>query len=134
MTDTDWGVLTPDTTHAPAIERVIRGCDLFDPVEADGFAGMLPELLADPGNRWRVLTRGDETVGAAYLSRDGMSEDVRNLWFIGLVAPAQGQGGGTRLLRASEGAVRDEGGRMLLVETSSGEALADTRAFYAARS
>ena len=116
-----------------ALRGIIHGCGLFSPEEADGFAGSLPHLLADPAQHWRIVHRGDEAVGAAYLSLDGMSEDVWNLWFIALLPDVRGHGGGTRLLSAAEQAARAGGGRMLLVETSSAEGQDAARAFYAAR-
>ena len=133
MTDIDWGVSTPDESDLDALTGIIYGCGLFSPEEAEGFAGSLPGLLADPAQHWRILKRGAEAVGAAYLSLDGMSGDVWNLWFIALLPEARGDGGGTRLVSAAEEVVRAGGGRMLLVETSCANAQQAARAFYAAR-
>ena len=133
MTEHDWTIAVPAPDDAPGIERAVRGCGLFTAEEAGGFVAMLPGLLADPDEHWRILRAGAETVGAAYFSLERMSGDVWNLWFVGLDAPAQGGGGGTRLLDAVEDACRAAGGRLLLVETSSTADLAATRAFYRAR-
>ena len=133
MTEHDRTIADPAPEDAVGIERAIRGCGLFTAEEADGFAAMLPSLLADADQHWRVLRAGAETVGAAYFSLERMSADVWNLRFVGLDAPAQGGGGGTRLLVAVEDACRAAGGRLLLVETSSAAGLAATRAFYRAR-
>ena len=133
MTDIEWRVSTPTENDIDALSGVIHGCGLFTPEEAEGFAESLPGLLVDPAQHWRILKRGTEAVGAAYLSLDGMSGDVWNLWFIALLPEARGEGGGTRLVSAAEQVVRAGGGRMLLVETSSAEAQRAARAFYAAR-
>lgn len=133
MTHHDWAIAVPGAADARAVERPILGCGLFAPDEAAGFAAMVPSLLADPAQHWRVLRTGGAVVGAAYVSLERMSEDVWNLWFIGLDRPAQGRGGGTRLLAAVEDACREAGGRLLLVETSGAAGFEATRGFYAAR-
>ena len=129
----DWTVTVPNPDDAARVARPIHACGLFAPEEAEGFAAMLPDMLADPEAYWRVIERGGAVVGAAYLSLERMSEDVWNLWFIGLDPDVQGQGGGTALLAEAERTARERGGRLLLVETSSGPAFETARAFYAAR-
>lgn len=128
-----WDVRVPTAADAAMLARPIEGSGLFAPGEAADFVAMLPDLLADPGARWRALWRGTAIAGAAYASRERMSADVWNLWFIGLLVADHGQGGGTALLAAMERAARAEGGRLLLVETSSAPAFAPARLFYRAR-
>ena len=48
---------------------------------------MLPDQLTDDGHLWWVAEQ-DGVRGAAYATRDGMSEEVWNLWFIGFDASA----------------------------------------------
>ena len=115
------------------IARPIRECGLFSPDEAEGFVDMLPDLIAEEGAHWRILRRAGRVAGACYLSRERMSEDVWNLWFIGLRPEDQGGGGGSRLLAEAEGVARSEAGRLLLIDTSSGPGFETARAFYAAR-
>jgi ribosomal protein S18 acetylase RimI-like enzyme len=55
------------------------------------------------------------------------------LWWIGVSPERQGRGIGDQLLRFVEGRVREAGGKLLLIETSSTPALEPTRQFYAKR-
>ena len=128
-----WTVTVPTRGDADGIAHPIHDCGLFSLGEAEGFVSMLPDLLSDPEARWLSIAEGGRIVGAAYLSLERMSEDVWNLWFIGLARAVRGRGGGSALLAAAERTAKGEGGRLLLVETSSGEALEGARAFYAAR-
>lgn len=114
------------------LAKPILSCGLFSPEEAEGFLGQLPDLLSDPGRIWLRLDHGEHIAGAAYLSRDGLSEDVWNLWFIGLDPAHHGRGGGRTLLRAAEDAARQAKARLMLVETSSDPDQAPARRFYAA--
>ena len=129
----DYTVAVARADDITDIARPIRECGLFAPDEAEGFVSMLPDLIAEDGAHWRVLRDGDRPAGACYLSRERMSEDVWNLWFIGLQLGDQGRGGGTLLLSEAERTARAEGGRLLLIETSSGDGFETARAFYAAR-
>lgn len=133
MTTPTWAIRPATPADAQAITHSIETCGMFSPEEAEGFTGMLPDLLSDPGALWRVALRGEALQGAAYATRDGMSEDVWNLWFLGLAADAQGQRGGAALLTAMEDAVRKEGARLMLIETSSGAGFAPARGLYTRR-
>lgn len=119
-------------SDAKALEAPITGCGLFAPDEAEGFVSMLPDLLADPDKHWFLLKDGDGTQGAAYLSLEAMSEDVWNLWFIGIVPGHQGKGAGQLLLTEAETLARAAGGRLMLIDTSSGDDQAPARRFYTA--
>ena len=130
MRNDNWAIRPAKPADADALAGPIRGCGLFSPEEADGFLGMVPDLLANDGALWWVAENGG-VKGAAYATRDGMSEDVWNLWFIGFAAQDQGQGGGTRLMAVAEETIKGQGGRILIVETSGGDGFEATRGFYA---
>ena len=133
MTTDTWAVRPATTADQPAIAAIITGCGLFPEDEAQGFIGMLPGLLADPDQHWLLTEQNGQTHGAAYFSLDGISQDVWNLWFIGLIRATQGQGGGSALIRAVEDNIRAKGARLLLVETSSLSTFTATRGFYDSR-
>ncbi|MEM7722682.1 MAG: GNAT family N-acetyltransferase [Pseudomonadota bacterium] len=132
MTNSPYTVAPATLSDAKALESPIIGCGLFAPEEADGFIGMLPDLLTDPDKHWLMLRNGDAVPGAAYLSLEAMSEDVWNLWFIGLVPDHQGKGGGQMLLAEAEAIARANGGRLMLIDTSSDDDQAPARRFYMA--
>ena len=130
MTDTNYTVRAAGPDDLSDLAHPIQTCGLFSPDEAEGFLSQLPDLLTDPAQVWLRLDKGDDIVGAAYMSRDGLSEDVWNLWFIGLDPAHHGQGGGQMLLQAAE--ARAEGARLMLIETSSDPDQAPARRFYEA--
>ncbi len=127
MTSINFDLRKAGPSDAFDLEAPIRACGLFSEEEAQGFIAMLPDLLNDPEQHWLRLDGPGGIVGAAYLSRDGMSADVWNLWFIGVAPEYRGKGGGRSMLTAAEAKVRDTGGRLLLIETSSDIAMAHAR-------
>lgn len=62
----------------------------------------------------------------------GLTDRVYDLYWIVVDPEAQRHGVGRRLLERAEQAVRDLGGRILVIETSGKENYAGTRAFYQA--
>lgn len=56
---------------------------------------------------------------------------VWELWWIGVSPSVQRKGVGSALLRDAEATARARGARMLLISTSSTDATAGARAFYA---
>ncbi|ABD53619.1 GCN5-related N-acetyltransferase [Jannaschia sp. CCS1] len=132
LTDITYTVRAAGVGDHGELAQPILSCGLFSAEEAEGFLAQLPELLSDPGQIWLRLDAGDTIAGAAYMSRDGLSEDVWNLWFIGLDPTHQGQGGGQMLLQAVEAEAVSAGARLLLIETSSDPDQAPARRFYTA--
>ena len=116
----------------PALAAIIEGSGLFTPEEAAGFAATLPGHFDAPeaGHRWSLAGRG-APIAAAYLAPE-TPEGVFNLLFIGVVPQARRRGSGAALLREAEAHLRGEGARLLLIDTSSLDAVAPARALYAA--
>jgi len=69
--------------------------------------------------------------GWSYLARDGSADGVFELMWIGVARDAEGAGVGRALLQDAEALARARGARMLLISTSSTDATARARAFYA---
>jgi ribosomal protein S18 acetylase RimI-like enzyme len=84
------------------------------------------------GYRFVVAEEAGEVAGYACFGAAPMTKGTFDLYWIAVDPARQGRGIGRALLRASEEAVRAEGGRMLLVETAGKAAYAATRAVYAA--
>lgn len=87
---------------------------------------------ADEGQRMRVVEADGGIVGVVYYQPKAAAEGVWDLTMIAVPADRHGNGHGTRLMRHVEDELRDEGQRLLLVETSSTDAFVATRGFYAA--
>jgi ribosomal protein S18 acetylase RimI-like enzyme len=90
-----------------------------------------------PGHQWLVATTEDNgVVGAAYVGPEPFADRLWNLYFIAVHPDEHGRGTGTALIAHVEGLLRDAGeavARVLIVDTSSTDQYAATRAFYLAR-
>lgn len=82
-----------------------------------------------------VCTDGDGGAprGWVYFSENLKSNGVWDLWWIGVGAEFHGRGLGKELLDFVERHVREAGGRLLIIETSSLPPLSRTREFYRRR-
>jgi GNAT superfamily N-acetyltransferase len=127
----------PNETSALVDLAIATG--LFAPGEADSLLrAVLDDLHTGKLNDGHVVQvwadpEGGAPVGWAYFAINDKTNGVWDLWWIGVAPLRQGQGVGDTLLSAVEHHVRDAGGRLLLIETSSLPALARTRKFYAKR-
>ncbi len=82
-----------------------------------------------PDHRWDVYDDGGVT-GVAYYAPEQLSDGVWNLYMLAVDPRQQGSGQGAALVRHVEEAVRREGGRVVLIETSGVDEFERTRTFY----
>lgn len=132
-----------EPTDKPALMSLATATGLFQPHEL----GVLDHMLTDyfhaqlEDHRWTVIdASSDESTdvtsltetldGAAYVAPEIMGNGIWNLYFIGVQPQRQGHGLGGILLAEVEHAVRIEGARLLLVETSGLGSFDLTRQFY----
>lgn len=116
-----------------ALVRVGVEAGMFAPGEtgwletliADYFAGKLGE-----GHGWIADEEHGVIRGVAYYAPAVAASGVSDLLMIGVVPGSQRQGRGECLLRHVEDALRADGQRMLLVETSALPGFDGARAFY----
>jgi ribosomal protein S18 acetylase RimI-like enzyme len=93
--------------------------------------GFLDGMMED--NYWLVVEHETTVVAAAYFAPEPFSDRVWNLYFIAVAPRQQGHGTGGALLDHIEEQLRARGrdaARILLIETSSRDEYAATRAFY----
>ncbi|KAJ3063625.1 hypothetical protein HDU98_000573 [Podochytrium sp. JEL0797] len=127
----------PDETEALVSLACKTG--LFSPEEAASLLGdTLTRIHANqlpPLHQALVLESRDTHAvqGWVYLGPTEHADNVWDLWWIGVDPGCQGMGCGKQLLEYVEGVVREKGGRMLVIETSSLDALVRTRRFYELR-
>lgn len=69
-------------------------------------------------------------IGVAYVAPERMTDSAWNLYLIAIHPDYQHQGYGTQLLHQVEHRLRQQGERLLLVETSGTEDFEPVRAFY----
>jgi ribosomal protein S18 acetylase RimI-like enzyme len=79
---------------------------------------------------WYVATRDEAVVGLLYCAAERMTNQTWNLLLIAVHEAAQGTGVASRLTERLEAVLIGQGGRVLLVETSSLPDFDRTRAVY----
>ena len=97
----------------------------------------LEEVLADferegddYGHFCQTLLQNEEPIGFAYYAPVAMADRTWELWWIVVAPKLHGQGIGTQILHAVEAEIRNQEGRLLLIETSSLPKYEPTRRFY----
>jgi ribosomal protein S18 acetylase RimI-like enzyme len=111
------------------IERILRACGAFRDDEI-AVALELVDAPQEQGYRFVVAQVEDEVACYACFGSTPMTRGTWDLYWIAVDPRRQRRGVGRALLRASEEAIRAEGGRMLLVETAGKASYASTRAMY----
>ena len=123
------------------IERLALDNHMFQPDEMGDFREMLAGYLdgSMEGHRWLVAEspeRPGTVVGGAYVAPEPFADRMWNLYFLATAPDAHGSGAGTALIEQVEADLRSAGpdvARTLIVDTSSTDDYADSRAFYARR-
>jgi ribosomal protein S18 acetylase RimI-like enzyme len=72
----------------------------------------------------------DQPIGYACYGPTPLTDGTYDLYWIAVSSELSGKGIGTILLRAVEEDLRSRNGRLLIIETSSGDAYEKTRQFY----
>jgi ribosomal protein S18 acetylase RimI-like enzyme len=112
----------------PALEVVLEQTALFPSELLRPMAE--PWLSGRADHRWLVAIGQQHPIGFAYVEGERMSEGTFNLLAIAVKPEAQRCGVGKALVFDLMQRLRNDGGRVLLVETSSLDEFATTRAFY----
>lgn len=89
-----------------------------------------PYLSGEAPHHWLVALQGDRPVGFAYAEPERMTDGTFNLLAIAVEPQSQGSGIGKAIVAELITRLRGQGGRVLIVETSSLAEFAATRAFY----
>ena len=109
--------------------------ELFLPDEAEFLRGMLDDLHAGRlgvGHQVQVWVDdpGSAPVGVVYFGPNDMGERTWDLLWISVAPDRQGRGIGGGLVRFAEARIREAGGRLLVIDTSSLPRFDATHAFY----
>ncbi|MEM8486569.1 MAG: GNAT family N-acetyltransferase [Bacteroidota bacterium] len=118
----------PKRSDLPAISRILDETALFPPEILDEMIAPFFDDAEQP-EKWFVCEDGEGgVVGFAYCRPEPLTVGTWNLLAIGVHPAHQGRKLGAALMRHTEQALAGE--RLLLVETSSLDSFARTRAFY----
>jgi len=116
-------------TDISAIKPIVVDSDLF-PVEY--LEGMMSDYLDNPKSEelWYVAEAADDMLGFGYCIPEKFTEGTYNLLAVAVASTKQGQGYGKQMIHFLEEHLQKKGGRILLIETSSGDDYKLTRKFY----
>lgn len=118
----------------PALLELTAGTGFFKPLEVETLAGVLADFFAsnrdDFGHRCFVWDEAGHVLGYVYHAPEEMTDRTWYLWWIAVAADQQGKGIGAKLLTFAEDDIRAQGGRLLVVETSTTAHYEPTRRFY----
>ncbi|MEM9045825.1 MAG: GNAT family N-acetyltransferase [Pseudomonadota bacterium] len=112
----------------PALREIVAQTELFP-------AEVLPDLLTpflegQEGQLWLTALAGTRPLGFCFAEAEPMTAGTWNLRAIAVSPSRQGQGVGSLLITGLEERLRELGGRILLIDTSSAAAFAGARAVY----
>jgi ribosomal protein S18 acetylase RimI-like enzyme len=117
--------------HRARLEQLTRATGFFREEEVATAVELLDESLAgDDDYRFVGAFDGDTLVGYACWGPTPGTTGTYDLYWIVVDRASQGAGVGTQLLCEVESRLTADGGRLVVVETSSRADYAPTRAFY----
>lgn len=132
MTVLDIVLQTPGAADRERVRAMVEGAGVFRSDEVAVALEVFDDAVAAPGQDYWPLGayEGDRLVGFALFGPVPCTLGTWDLYWI-VVDPTTRRGGiGRLLMRQCEAVVRREGGRLIVVETSSRTDYAPTRAFY----
>lgn len=113
----------------PTLKTVIDSSELFP-------SALLDEMISDYFSNeastdiWVTYEQDNVPVAIAYCAPERMTEGTYNLYLIAAHKDYQGKGIGAEMMEYIEQLLREQGQRILLVETSGLPEFERTRAFY----
>lgn len=121
MTATTTLLRPPRESDVAPIEALLRASGNFNEVEVATAIEMIRSALTSPEGGYHVLVaeREGRSLGYALYGATALTDGTFDLYWIAVHPDAHGKGVGKMLLRAVEDAVRERGGRLVVIETSS---------------
>jgi len=112
-----------------ALKEVLNSIELFP-------AEMLDDMISDYFNNpesqdiWFTATQNDQPIAIGYCAPEKLTEGTYNLFAIGVRNDIQGKGIGRKMMAYLEDQLKQNGNRILIVETSGTDDFKLTRKFY----
>jgi ribosomal protein S18 acetylase RimI-like enzyme len=130
-------MISPATrADGPQVHAITAGTSVFNAEEVACVDELWEEFQAqgpEKSGYYFLVDKEDDTIrGYACYGPRALTDRTFDLYWIAVDPQARRGGIGKRLLAACEEAIRNLGGRLLIVETSGLEKYAPTRGFYQA--
>jgi GNAT superfamily N-acetyltransferase len=116
-----------------AVVKILQATPEFTPEEVDLAVEVISDYLHDPaGSGYFVLVAEIDSVIGGYVcyGPTPITEGTWDLYWIAVDHQIQGKGIGRQLMAAAEEKIKEAGGRLVLVETSSKPGYEKTNLFY----
>jgi len=116
-------------TDIEALIEVLNSIELFQ-------AEMLEDMIADYFNNpktkdiWFTALQNNQPIAIAFCAPEKLTEGTYNLYAIGVKNEIQGKGIGSQMMAYIEKHLKQNGNRILIVETSGSKEYQLTRKFY----
>jgi ribosomal protein S18 acetylase RimI-like enzyme len=127
-------VVSAREADGPQIQDIAARAEVFNQEEVDCVTALWQDYLTvgpvEGGYNFLVDRDGDRILGFACYGPRDLTNGVFDLYWIAVDPNTRRSGVGRGLLTASEDAVRQAGGRMLIAETSGTPHYEPTRSFY----
>jgi ribosomal protein S18 acetylase RimI-like enzyme len=111
------------------LKTVLDSIELFP---SDMLEEMSSDYFDNPDTQdiWFTATENDEPISIAYCAPEQLTEGTFNLYAIGVKSDIQGKGIGSKMMSYLENLLKEQGHRILIVETSGTSSFQLTRKFY----
>ena len=127
-------IFTATEKDASHIHDITARAGVFNQEEVDSVPAMFNEYLTlgseGSGYHFIVYREEEQVLGYAIYGYRDLTDGVYDLYWIAVDPHARRKSVGRKLLTACEDAVRAEGGRIIIAETSGTAEYASTREFY----
>lgn len=120
-------------TDKPAVIRILRDTPEFKLTEVVVAEEVIGSYLRDPhdsGYYASVAESDSAVVGYTCYGPAPLTEGTWDVYWMAVVAERQGSGVGGALLAYAEDIIKEAGGRLIVIETSSQSGYEKTRRFY----
>jgi len=111
------------------LKEVLNSIDLFP---AEMLDDMMSDYFENPetSDIWFTTIQDEKPVAIGYCAPEKLTEGTYNLYAIGIRSDLQGKGIGGAMMNYIENELKNQGQRILIVETSGTEDFRLTRKFY----
>jgi GNAT superfamily N-acetyltransferase len=117
----------------PALMALLRATPEFKPAEVAVADEVIDSYLADPaGSGYNTLVAEDGPAITGYIcyGPTPLTEGTWDVYWVAVTAGEQGRGVGGALLAYAEDRIKEAGGRLVIIETSSQAGYQKTSRFY----
>lgn len=117
----------------PAIMHILKNTPEFNALDLATAEEVLDSYLHDPaGSGYHTLVAETDSVINGYISYglNPMTQTTWDIYWIAVAPASQGRGIGRELLTTAENNIRDAGGKLIIIETSSTPLYDRTNRFY----